>query len=37
MFENRVLPFNQTTFESVGKKEQNDCDFWRRFDKKPIG
>jgi hypothetical protein len=27
MFENRVLPFNQTTFESVGKKEQNDCDF----------
>jgi hypothetical protein len=26
MFENRVLPFNQTTFESVGK-EQNDCDF----------
>jgi gliding-associated putative ABC transporter substrate-binding component GldG len=36
MFENRVLPFNQTTFESVGKKNKMIV-ISDGFDKKPIG
>jgi hypothetical protein len=34
MFENRVLPLTKQRLSQ--EKRTNDCDFWRRFDKKPI-